>query len=196
MNILIFLFSYLIGSIPAGYIAVKLLKGIDIRNFGSGTIGATNVKRILGIKWAFLILLFDAVKGAGAVLLSKLFTDSIWIITGSAICVILGNIFSIFLRFKAGKGVATTIGTLIVLAPLNLLIFLIVFFITVLITKYISLGSILGTISLAVSLIIMNKDLPLIIFGIVAMIIIIIMHRKNIERLLKGNEDKFRFKKI
>ena len=188
------------GSIPTSYILGKKFKGIDIRNFGSGNVGATNALRILGTKYGVISMILDMAKGAIPVFAAKLLGYSdIWLIL-IALTAILGHIFTIFLKFKGGKGVATSAGVFIALAPSAIGIALLVFIIVVWISKYVSLGSILAASTLfAVELIInirngfQQKEI-LTLITIVALFIII-KHKANIKRLIAGNENKISFKK-
>lgn len=188
--------AYLIGSIPTGYIIVKIGKGEDIRTIGSGSTGATNVKRVMGKKWFFITLLLDAFKGALPVILAATFAT---VFTGigllpviAAIAVILGHSKSIFLNFTGGKSVASGVGTIL---ALNWQVGLIIAAIWAVITycsKYVSLGSI---IALALSPFIMYfLDVHTAYAGycLLGAIYIIWLHRSNIQRLLKGEENKVR----
>jgi len=188
--------AYLIGSIPTGYIVVKLFTGQDIRKTGSGSTGATNVKRVMGKKWFFIVLLLDAFKGALPVLLAKVFTTSFASIglipVLCAIAVILGHSKSIFLKFSGGKSVASGVGTIL---ALNFVVGLAIAGIWAVITyfsKYVSLGSI---IALSISPILMylcKEPVAYILYCILGAGYIIYLHRENIKRLLNGTEGKVR----
>lgn len=192
----IFITSYLIGSIPTGYIIVKIFTGQDIRKVGSGSTGATNVKRVMGKKWFFTVMLLDALKGALPVLLAKYFTTSFETVgllpVIAAIAVILGHSKSIFLNFTGGKSVASGVGTILALNwQVGLMIALIWSVITYF-SKYVSLGSI---IALAVSPFLMwwcKTPIAYIIYCALGAVYIIWLHRSNIGRLLKGEENKVR----
>ena len=200
LKISLIIVAYIMGSIPTSYILGKKFKGIDIRNFGSGNVGATNALRILGTKYGVISMILDMAKGAIPVFAAKLLGYSdIWLIL-IALTAILGHIFTIFLKFKGGKGVATSAGVFIALAPSAIGIALLVFIIVVWISKYVSLGSILAASTLfAVELIInirngfQQKEI-LTLITIVALFIII-KHKANIKRLIAGNENKISFKK-
>lgn len=194
--IVVFITAYLIGSIPTGYIIVKAFTGQDIRTIGSGSTGATNVKRVMGKKWFFITLLLDALKGALPVVLAKLFATAF---TGigllpvvAAIAVILGHSKSIFLNFTGGKSVASGVGTIL---ALNWVVGLLIAAIWAVITyssKYVSLGSI---IALAVSPFLMwwfKAPIAYIGYCILGAVYIIWLHRTNIQRLIKGEENKVR----
>lgn len=188
--------SYIIGSIPTGYIIVKLAKNQDIREIGSGSTGATNVKRVMGKKWFFITLLFDAIKGALPVIFAAIFASTFRNIgllpVVAAISVIIGHSKSIFLNFTGGKSVASGVGTIL---ALNWQVGLIVAGIWAVITylsKYVSLGSI---IALAISPFIMyylDSHIAYTYFCMLGALYIIWLHRTNIQRLLKGEENKVR----
>lgn len=180
----------------------KIVKNIDIRNFGSGNVGATNAFRIMGVKIGIATLLVDIGKGFLAVKIVTFMisdpTNIMLIATG--LIAILGHIFTIFLKFKGGKGVATSAGVFIALVPVPIAITLVVFIITVWISKFVSLGSILAAITLLVTELIVNinnsfADIEMLIFVFIISLFIILRHKANIKRLLKGNENKINFKK-
>ncbi len=193
------LISFFIGSIPTGYMMGYLLKKIDVREHGSGNAGATNVLRVIGIKAGVSVLLIDALKAAGSLIICK----TILIGTGFdfqllavfGISTILGNVFTPFLGFKGGKGVATSCGVFAYLTPLPFLAALVTWIITVALTKYVSLGSILAVIFLFLSqlaLMLYTQSSAFAVTGLclVAAIFIIIKHRQNIKRLRAGTENK------
>jgi glycerol-3-phosphate acyltransferase PlsY len=188
--------SYLIGSIPTGYIVVKLFKGEDIRTIGSGSTGATNVKRVMGKKWFFIVMLLDAFKGALPVFLTAYFSTALWEIgllpVLSAIFVILGHSKSIFLNFTGGKSVASGIGTLLALNWQAGLIIASVWAVVTWLSKYVSVGSIVAMILAPILMWIMNAPIAYIIYAAIAAIYVIWLHRQNIERLKQGNENKVR----
>jgi len=192
--------SYVLGSIPTGYIITKKLKGIDIRREGSGNIGATNVKRILGMKWFFIVLALDALKGFVPVFtVSVIFKASypfLPILAG--LCAILGHTFTMFLNFKGGKGVATALGVFLALTPFSVLTAVLAFVITLLMFGYISLGSITASILLPFLVYIYGETGYLYltwIFSLIAAAFVVYKHKDNIKRLFEGTENKFEFKK-
>ncbi len=202
MIIFAFVAAYILGSIPTSYIMGKLIKGIDIRDFGSGNVGATNALRILGTKVGIFTLFIDIGKGFLAVNIARFIipepTDLLIISTG--LFAILGHIFTVFLSFKGGKGVATSAGVFIALVPIPVALALIVFIITVWISKFVSLGSILGALTLFTSELVINirnsfSELEILVFTFIIALFIIIRHKANIHRLLNGNENKISFKK-
>ena len=195
--------AYLIGTIPTSYILAMALKGVDIRKHGSGNVGATNVLRTVGKLPAILALVIDILKGVAAVtILSKFFYnsniginyESFRIILGFA--AISGHIWNVFLNFKGGKGVATSIGVLFILSPKALLIWALVWFITVVITKYVSLGSIIASISLPISIAIMGMSIQMVLFTITLCIINTYKHKSNIIRLINSEESKIGHKTV
>ena len=188
--------AYLIGSIPTGYIIVKLFTGQDIRKSGSGSTGATNVKRVMGKKWFFIVMLLDALKGALPVLLAKVFaTDfvSIGLLPVlAAVAVILGHSKSIFLNFSGGKSVASGVGTILALNIIVGLSIALIWSIVTYISRYVSVGSI---VALSLSPIIMylcKAPIAYVIYCFIGAIYIIYLHRENILRLIKGTENKVR----
>ena len=206
--LIVLILSYLVGSIPTAIIAGKLLKKIDIREHGSGNAGATNVLRILGWKAGLVVLLIDMLKGYAAVswivdIIPNVYdidTKAIYqILAGAA--VIGGHIWTIFAKFKGGKGVGTAAGVFFGLQPVPVFICLLVFIGIVSRTKFVSLGSMISAVLLPTTLLIqfffLDKPVPLvhIIIAVLLAILIVIMHRENIHRLVVGTENKISFKK-
>ncbi len=189
--IITILAAYLIGSIPTGYIIVKLAQGEDIRRIGSGSTGATNVKRVMGKKWFFITLLLDAAKGALPVVLAALVNEG-WLPVAAAVAVILGHSKSIFLNFTGGKSVASGVGTILALNWQAGLVIAAVFASITWVSRYVSLGSV---IALGLSPLIMylfKAPTPYIVYCGAGALYIIWLHRENIKRLLKGTESKVR----
>ncbi|RME84376.1 MAG: glycerol-3-phosphate 1-O-acyltransferase [Planctomycetota bacterium] len=194
------LFSYLIGSIPFGLLLGKW-KGKDLRLEGSKNIGATNAGRVLGKKFFFLVLALDLLKGLMPTLFFPWLAPHLNITDGinsfslfCGIAAILGHIFPIYLKFKGGKGVATSAGVFLALMPIPFLISLLVWLLVLVSTKYMSLASMLGALTLAVSFILLDptpwkENLPTTIVTIGIALLIIIRHRTNIQRLLQGREN-------
>ena len=188
--------AYIIGSIPTVYIIVKTKTGEDIRTIGSGSTGATNVKRVLGKNWFFITLLLDAFKGALPVILAKSFVTvgtSIGLAPVlAAVAVIVGHSKSCFLNFQGGKSVASGVGTILALNWMVGVAIALIWATITYISKYVSLGSI---IALSVSPILMyffNNPIGYIVYCLIAAIYIIYLHRENIVRLIKGKENKVR----
>ena len=198
--------AYLIGSIPTGYIVVKLFKGEDIRKIGSGSTGATNVKRVMGSLWFFIVMLLDAIKGVIPVIAAVFFTVYLAQLrlihpflfnTGilpvlAAIFVILGHSKSVFLEFTGGKSVATGVGTLLALNWITGLSVAAIWGIITWISKYVSLGSII-TLAIAPFIMWFLKNLIAnVVYDAIAALYVIFLHRENIKRLISGNENKVR----
>lgn len=203
MTLMIFstIFAYLAGSIPTAVWYGKIFHGVDVRQHGSGNAGATNSLRTLGKKAGIIVLIVDFLKGFLAVKAASLFSteiDSILpLIMGLA--VIAGHIFPIFAQFRGGKGVATAMGVLVATFPWAALGCVVVFMIIVFATKYVSLASLLGALAFPIQLTFNlwndNADKYAIGFSWLIFIILAVMHRQNIQRLLKGTESKFGAKK-
>jgi glycerol-3-phosphate acyltransferase PlsY len=191
------LFAYLLGSIPFGYLIVRWQKGVDVRSTGSGSIGATNVMRNLGIIGFVATFILDVGKGILAVLLvSRLTSGNPRWIAAAAVAAILGHCFPVWLKFRGGKGVATGVGVFIALAPLQVVLVLGIFAIVVAIWRYISLGSIAGTAAFPLLVYGMkHPPLPIIWGAASGALIIIAMHHANIRRLWNGTENKVGKKK-
>lgn len=188
--------AYLIGSIPTGYIVVKLFTGQDIRTVGSGSTGATNVKRVMGKKWFFIVMLLDAFKGALPVILAKIFATtflSIGLIPVlCAIFAILGHSKSIFLKFTGGKSVASGVGTILALNWQVGLMIAAIWAIVTYISRYVSLGSVIALSLSPVLMYLCKEPASYILYCVLGAIYIIYLHRENIKRLVKGEESKVR----
>ncbi|WP_437191293.1 glycerol-3-phosphate 1-O-acyltransferase PlsY [Planctomicrobium sp. SH527] len=199
--------SAFIGSIPFSLLIAKWVAGIDLRKHGSGNVGATNVARTLGAKWGFIALLMDAAKGALPTALFPLFLShaSPELVNEKVLCgacAVLGHMFSPFIGFKGGKGVATALGVVTVLAPAATGCALLAFILTFALSRIVSLSSIVAAITYAVvEFILMGEKLwapnswALGVFAVAIPLLILIRHRTNIVRLLKGEEPKLTFKK-
>ena len=195
MIVILMIVAYILGSIPNALWIGKVFKGIDVREHGSKNTGSTNAARVLGAKLGILTLILDISKGAIPTLIASMLLDSSISVILVGICAILGHSFSIFMKFKGGKAVATTVGVFIVLVPGAILLAAIIFFLVFGITRYVSLSSMIGAISLPIWIIIFYKNIPLTIFGIIIAILIIVRHKSNIQRLLDGTESKFSINK-
>ena len=180
------LISYLFGSIPFGYLFTKILLKKDIRNVGSGNIGATNVLRTGNKSLGYLTLILDIAKAVVPVIYIKFnYPDLVYI---SALCAFLGHLFPIWLKFKGGKGVATFVGILISINIYYALVFGIVWTLTFLISRYSSLSSLFASISIPIYLLIINQGN--IIFFIIMFVLIFYTHKDNIKRLINKEETK------
>ena len=188
--ILLGLLAYLIGSVPCGILVAKT-QNINIREHGSGNIGATNIARTLGKKEGIITLLGDSIKGVLALWLSSYFLNDSSELAFVGFMAFLGHLFSIFLKFKGGKGVATGLGVFLYLTPLTALGAIVVFALTLSICRYVSLGSILGALSLPLIGIILGDPRAYYLAGFGVSTLILIKHRENIGRLLAGTESKF-----
>jgi glycerol-3-phosphate acyltransferase PlsY len=186
--------SYLLGAIPTSHLVSRLFAKIDLREHGSGNLGATNLYRVLGGKYAIPVALFDIAKGAIPVLVfaprvagSELFA------VACGVAAILGHVFSVFVGFKGGKGVATAAGVMLGLTPLALAVAAAVWAVLVLLTGYVSLGSIAAAAVLPVAVYLLERpttaELLWIDVGVAAGVIF--LHRRNIQRLIKGTENRF-----
>ncbi|HEV2470911.1 MAG TPA: glycerol-3-phosphate 1-O-acyltransferase PlsY [Candidatus Sulfotelmatobacter sp.] len=197
--------SYLLGSIPFGYILVRIFRGEDVRRSGSGNIGATNVARkspALGV----LTLLLDALKGSAAVFLAANlsrqhanYTNLYSMISLAALCAIAGHLFPIWLKFRGGKGVATGLGSFIMIAPKAVLISVVIFVVLVLLFRYISLGSIIAVAAFPVFLRVLHQygdSWLAVLFTALSSLLIIGKHHQNIRRLLAGTENCLGAKRV
>ena len=194
--IIVAVIAYLIGSIPTGYIIVKAKTGQDIRTVGSGSTGATNVKRVLGKNYFFLVMFLDALKGALPVILAKLFA-TVGVSLGlapviAAVAVIIGHSKSIFLQFKGGKSVASGVGTILALNWMVGIIIAIVWGVITYTTKYVSVGSIIALVVSPFIMYFINAPIAYVVYCALGAIYIVYLHRENIKRLLSGNENKVR----
>jgi glycerol-3-phosphate acyltransferase PlsY len=192
--------AYLLGSIPFGYLFVKYVftSGEDVREIGSGGIGATNVTRRAGVKGGLLTYAFDVAKGVAAVMLMRLVAndDYFWI-GAAAIAAIVGHIFPIFLGFRGGKGVATGVGVYLALAPYSVLTTLVLWAAIVYFTRYVSLGSIVATAAVPIWTLLYYGWLQpsphlkaLVIVAVAGCALIVATHHENINRLMRGTENK------
>lgn len=188
--------AYLIGSIPTGYLIVKAKTGQDIRTIGSGSTGATNVKRVLGKKWFFTVMVLDAIKGAVPVFLAQSFVTAFSSIglapVIAAVAVIIGHSKPCFLQFKGGKSVASGIGTIIALNPIAGILIALTWAIITYITKYVSVGSICALAASPFIMYFFNAPIAYICYCALGAIYITYLHRENIKRLIAGNENKVR----
>ncbi|MCM1003147.1 MAG: glycerol-3-phosphate 1-O-acyltransferase PlsY [Candidatus Gastranaerophilales bacterium] len=188
--------AYIIGSIPTGYLIVKTKTGQDIRTIGSGSTGATNVKRVLGKKWFFIVMALDALKGALPVILAKLFVTA-GVSLGlapviAAVAVIIGHSKSCFLGFKGGKSVASGVGTILALNWMVGLIIAVVWGIITYSTKYVSVGSMIALFISPFLMYFLGAPVAFIGYCALGAVYIIYLHRENIKRLIAGNENKVR----
>jgi acyl phosphate:glycerol-3-phosphate acyltransferase len=186
--------SYLVGAFPTSYLVSRTFAGIDLRQHGSGNLGATNLYRVLGWKYAIPVALVDIAKGLIPVLLfAPQASSSELFALGCGVAAILGHVFSVFVRFKGGKGVATAAGVMLGLTPVALLIAAAVWGLVLRLTGYVSLGSIAAAIVLPFAVYLVDRPARLELVWVAALIAlgVILLHRKNIQRLFKGTEGRF-----
>ncbi|MGQ9525714.1 MAG: glycerol-3-phosphate 1-O-acyltransferase PlsY [Armatimonadota bacterium] len=185
--------AYLIGGIPFGLLVCRWWSGYDPRDYGSGNIGATNVYRLLGPKGFAAVLLLDAGKGYTAVLAGRLVatSGSHWITVMCAVCTILGANWSVYLKFRGGKGVGVSLGAGTAVMWKVTLLALAVWIVVVAATRYVSLSSMAAAVSVPVLAVVLNEPLPHRVFGAVLAVFILVRHVSNIRRLLAGTEPKF-----
>ncbi|MBD3271599.1 MAG: glycerol-3-phosphate 1-O-acyltransferase PlsY [Elusimicrobia bacterium] len=189
--------AYLIGSIPFGYMYSRMAKGIDIRQFGSGNIGATNVYRMVGPWSALATLSSDMIKGLIPVLFAKvIMPDNHLMHIATGFAAIAGHTWTLFLNFKGGKGVATSAGVFVALLPIPTFISFIVFCIVLVTSRYVALSSISAAAALPLATLVFRYSWSLFIFTAIIAALIVVRHWSNIERLREGKEDKFSFKKL
>jgi acyl phosphate:glycerol-3-phosphate acyltransferase len=217
--LLVIVIAYLLGSIPFGYLIVRAKEGGDIRATGSGGTGATNVSRRAGVYAGIVTLVLDALKGTAAVVVAGWilgvplvhdavlqqptvqtgglsFEQAYWFLWGAGIAAILGHMFPIWLGFRGGKGVATSVGVFLVLTQGAALFAGLIFLVVVLLTRYVSLGSIIAAFTIPLFILLRNlispgpEFAPRITAATFAAVLIIFAHRGNIARLIRGNENK------
>ena len=192
--ILSLIIGYLIGSIPTGYLIVKSKTGQDLRTMGSGSTGATNVKRVLGKKWFFIVMFLDALKGALPVVLAQIFAQDSYGLAPviAAVAVILGHSKSCFLSFKGGKSVASGVGTILALNWMVGLIIALVWGVITYTTKYVSVGSIIALLVSPFLMYFLGAPIAYVAYCALGAIYIVYLHRENIKRLINGCENKVR----
>lgn len=210
--VILFVGSYLLGAIPFGYLVARL-KGVDIRRHGSGNVGATNVGRVVGRRYGVLVLLLDAAKGAAATItaglllarwptaveLSQVQRDMV--LLGVGVACVVGNVAPVYLRFRGGKGVATSLGVFLGIYPyltLPAALVALVWAVVVLVTRYISLASVVAAALLPAAFVVVSRmrqwplreHYPLLLLCILMAVVVVIRHRGNIARLLAGTENR------
>ncbi len=191
--ILIMIAIYLIAAIPTGVFLARLMGGEDVRQKGSGNIGATNVYRVAGKLAGVLTLVGDTLKGFLPLLAFKTWLEPTPTQLGIASAVaILGHCYPVYLKFKGGKGVATALGIFLVLSPKAVFFALIVFILTVATTRYISLGSVLAALSAPFVILLLNHPQPIFLATLFIAALVIWRHNSNIRRLLDGTENRFK----
>ncbi|GJL79271.1 MAG: glycerol-3-phosphate acyltransferase [Nitrospinaceae bacterium] len=191
---LVWAVSYLLGSIPFGILFARK-SNVDIRNHGSGNIGATNVARVLGKKAGLLTLAGDVFKGLAAVAIASRFLDHPWEIAVAGLMAFIGHVYSVFLKFKGGKGVATGLGIFLYLMPLATVSSMAVFGVSLWASGYVSVGSILAALSIPLFGIYYQIPPEFIAVSVIVALIVVSKHQGNLERILAGTEARF-LKKI
>ncbi len=187
--------AYLMGAIPFGLVIAKAATGIDPREMGSRSTGATNVARICGMKYGIATFILDMLKGLVPLLIGMKISSSPLFLSLTGLAALLGHIYSVFLNFKGGKGVATTIGIFLALAPGATLVGICITIVVIGLTGYVSLGSLTLMLLLPV-LILVKKSLILFIFALIVMFVVVNKHRENILRVIKGEENPWQRSKF
>lgn len=193
MTWLLLVLAYLLGSIPTSYIAGRLARGIDLRQHGSGNLGATNVFRTLGWRAAVPVMVIDVAKGWVPTALFPLWdgTQALsWALAYGA-AAIAGHVFSAFVRFQGGKGVATSAGVFFALAPWAVVIGFVVWGVTLVLTRIVSLGSLLAAVVLPIAVYVTNEPRMIFWVSLLVALFVIYAHRANIGRLARGEENRF-----
>jgi glycerol-3-phosphate acyltransferase PlsY len=184
--------SYLLGSVPSSYIAGRM-RGIDLRRHGSGNLGATNTFRVLGPRIAAPVMIFDVLKGfvPAAVLPALAGMPTLGWTLAFGVAAIMGHVFSVFVRFRGGKGVATAAGVFLAIAPVAVLIGFVVWLVTLRLGRMVSLASIAGA-AVMVAAVAITDDRPAVLaLGVAVAAFIVFAHRANIRRIVRGEEYRF-----
>lgn len=194
-SLLLLLLAYLFGSLPIGLLVGRMVKGIDVRDYGSGNIGASNVWRTMGPLWGTAVFLFDFCKGYFPTVLTTRLHEhqpeiSAWMPVAVGLAAIMGHNFSPFLRFKGGKGVATSLGVVFGLSPVAAAVGFAVWGVCLFFTRYISVSSMIAAVVTSGVLIMLFPDLPHIAFAALVALFVVVKHRPNIARLRAGTEPK------
>lgn len=187
--IIVSVLSYIIGNISASYLIAKYAAGIDIRKYGSGNAGATNVLRTLGKKAGVAAFLGDALKGVFAVVLGRLIAGEDGQIF-AGLFVVIGHNWPVFLNFKGGKGIATTIGVMTAINPYIVAAIIPIGIVVIIITKYVSLASIMGMIIFPIIMLFTHQNIKLVLFSFILSIMALYRHSTNIKKLMEGTESK------
>ena len=197
MTWILIVVAYLLGSIPFGYLIVKERAGVDVRSVGSGNVGATNVLRVSGKGPAVAVLLMDMAKGCFPVLVGRFLGVSPAILALVAVAAVLGHVFSIFLGFQGGKGVATALGAFLALAPIATATSIAVFILVVVWKRYVSLGSVVAVATFPVWAYVYGRTgwmtvpwLAVCIAGLATALVVFVKHRANLQRIAEGTESR------
>ena len=198
-ELVLIIISYLIGSIPTALLVSKRFFGIDIRNYGSGNMGATNTFRVLGSRYGTIVMIIDILKGLTAVMLYNSLPfyvshelERTNLMLGLGTAAVLGHVFPIFANFRGGKGVATLLGMVLAIQPVIALSCIGIFVLVLFLTRYVSLSSILAALSLPICVLwIWNEHEVLYrVFALIVALLVIVTHQKNIGRILRGVESR------
>lgn len=188
--ILMLLLAYVVGAIPNGLWIGKVYNGTDLREYGSKNIGATNAYRVLGKKVGFLVLLADIIKGLFGVWIAQVMLGTPLAQLAGGLMAMIGHNWSLFLKFKGGKGVATGLGVLMMIAPVVTALVFSIWLVIVWLTGYVSLGSIVAAISVPCFMVLFGAEPEFVLFGLIAALFVVFRHKANIGRLIKGQELK------
>ena len=189
-SVILILLAYLLGSVLFGDLIARM-KGIDIRSVGSGNVGATNVGRALGKRYALVVFLLDMLKGFIPFYVGfRIYQIEGIGLVALGVAPVLGHMFPVFARFRGGKGVATAFGVLLALSPQVALVALLIWSVVLLISRYVSLASITAASLTPVILALSGHAVPVISMGVITAVLIVLKHRPNIERLLRGEEHR------
>ncbi|KUO66358.1 MAG: acyl-phosphate glycerol 3-phosphate acyltransferase [Gracilibacter sp. BRH_c7a] len=187
---LVFLVAYLLGTIPMAYLA-GVIKKIDIRNQGSGNMGATNVYRLLGKNWGITVLIADAIKGGAAAYIGLIYFGPWGGVVGGLLAM-LGHSFNPYFGFKpSGKGVASGLGIITVLMPKVMIVAIVIFALVVGVSKYVSLGSVLAALTVMIMVFVFSEPLAYKIFALIGVSMVVVRHRTNLQRIVNKTENKF-----
>ncbi|MDY4010772.1 MAG: glycerol-3-phosphate 1-O-acyltransferase PlsY [Fusobacterium gastrosuis] len=194
--IIMLILCYFAGAIPSGVWIGKIFKGIDVRDYGSKNSGATNCYRVMGAKLGIAVLVVDILKGFLPMLIASKYVTGPFQTVFLGMVIILAHTYSCFINFKGGKGVATSLGVFLFLAPYVILVLILVFFTVFAMFRYVSLASIISAGALPILVFIMDKsnNIYLFVLSLIIGVFVIYRHKTNIERLYRGTETKFKFK--
>jgi glycerol-3-phosphate acyltransferase PlsY len=191
--------SYLIGSVPTALIISRRFFGIDIRDYGSGNMGATNTFRVLGSRYGTMVMVFDILKGMAAVMLYNFLPfyinndlERTNLMLGLGVAAVIGHVFPVFAGFKGGKGVATLLGMVLAIQPVIAISCIGIFVLVLFLTRYVSLSSILAAVALPICVLWIWNENELLyrIFALFVAILVVVTHQKNIGRILRGVESR------
>lgn len=189
MSLIAIFVCYLLGSVSFAYLISKQFFHIDIRNYGSKNAGATNVLRVIGTKPALAVLFLDMLKGVAAIFLGRIIGgETLTLLCGVA--VVVGHNWPIFLNFKGGKGIATSLGVVLGVSPLAALVMIIIGIGVITLSRYVSLGSVMAALSFPLLMFFFKKPFSYMVFSLILSALAIYQHRENIKRLLAGKESK------